>query len=281
MVRCARTEDDVAECLDHARLVAQLLLDLHPLRLLLPGARDRKMVAAGKAAAVGELIDLFAETVESESRQQSAAQADRFCTHVDAAVGAGDLEPVPSEGLEAAVEGADAVLVPDRRRQRVHNTHVLKATEHPVTKRRRLCVLLSHVAFAVCGRPQRLLVAHGEEAGAGVVPAQIPQAPERVALHTKRRLSTLASKTGLSLDPTGAGARTVPSLRTLMLSEARKASPPENVKAETTRRVGPMDSMASRSGPLRVLCIHLRSQHYVCDHFRLVSAETALTSQRP
>ena len=75
-MQCARTEDDVAECLDHARLVAQLLLDLHPLRLLLSGARDRKMVAAGKAAAVGELIDLFAETVESESRQQSAAQAD-------------------------------------------------------------------------------------------------------------------------------------------------------------------------------------------------------------
>ena len=81
VVQCARTEDDVAECLDHARLVAQLLLDLHPLRLFLSSARDCKIVAAGKAAAVGELIDLFAETVESESRQQSAAQADRLYPH--------------------------------------------------------------------------------------------------------------------------------------------------------------------------------------------------------
>ena len=32
-------------------------------------------------SAVRVLSSLFAETVERESRQQSAAQADRFCTH--------------------------------------------------------------------------------------------------------------------------------------------------------------------------------------------------------
>ena len=44
--------------------------------------RVRPVAALELGAVHADEGALFAETVESESRQQSAAQADRFCTHV-------------------------------------------------------------------------------------------------------------------------------------------------------------------------------------------------------
>ena len=48
----------------------------------LHGTRVRPVAALELGAVHADEGALFAETVESESRQQSAAQADRFCTHV-------------------------------------------------------------------------------------------------------------------------------------------------------------------------------------------------------
>ena len=55
--------------------------DAKRLRITSSASSVALISATVSAPLSGRPCALFAETIESESRQQSAAQADRFCTH--------------------------------------------------------------------------------------------------------------------------------------------------------------------------------------------------------